>query len=164
MLDTSAHANSSATAPANGGVSRRQLVKAGVWAAPAVLLTTAVPAAAASVIGTVRVTRITSTVQNGRGNERIHTVTVTLSNSGASNAVGVSVNATTGANSGGVTGGPTAVTVPAGGTATATFTWTTAAHGGQSLSVTLPTSTATWTYTGAALTGLNGTSALDYTA
>jgi hypothetical protein len=163
MTDTSARAHSD-NAATTASVSRRQLVKAGAWAAPAIILTTAVPAATASVVGTVRVSRVASTVQNGRGNERIHTVTVTLTNSGSQNAVGVSVNATVGTASGTVTGGPTAVTIPAGGTATATFTWTTMSGGSQTFSVTLPTSTSTWTYTGAALTGLNGNTPLSYSA
>ncbi|WP_426323938.1 hypothetical protein [Microbacterium sp. E-13] len=48
MLNTSARAESADDARAKRGVSRRQLVKAGAWAAPAIVMTTAAPAHAAS--------------------------------------------------------------------------------------------------------------------
>ena len=53
--------------PERGGLSRRQLLTSGAWAAPAILLATAAPASAAS--GDIRVT-IDAIVGDGNGSDR----------------------------------------------------------------------------------------------
>jgi len=67
-------------------VSRRQLMKAGAWAAPAILLTTATPAASASGDRSVQIVSVTSNQTNPwnnlavevKNNNAVESVTVTI--------------------------------------------------------------------------------------
>lgn len=85
MLDTAQRPDLTSAGARARGLSRRQLLHAGVWAAPAVVLATAVPAAATSQ-GILKVTSITAATGTGTW-----TVAVTLqANEAATGAVSLS--------------------------------------------------------------------------
>ncbi|WP_442574747.1 hypothetical protein ACSBPH_13020 [Microbacterium sp. F51-2R] len=103
-----------ASAPKNG-VSRRQLVKAGVWAAPAVAVAIAAPASAVSVSGAT----LSGTQQAG---EAARTWNITLTVAGTTSPKSWSVQAITSGGPVAITGIPAAISAagPSNGVATLT--------------------------------------------
>lgn len=87
MTDDSVRAHAG-NAVAAGGLSRRQLVKAGAWAAPAIALTAAVPAASASVPTPTTKTAVVASITadaptKPRGSSHnAYSVTVAITNTG----------------------------------------------------------------------------------
>lgn len=160
MTDTFAHENAD-TAAVKGGVSRRQLVKAGAWAAPAIVLTTAVPAASASGTRSVQVLSLASG-QTGPWTD----ITVRVRNDNAVESATVTVSLTA---SGGITlVAPTTRTlvIPAGGTADFTgFGRVSTGNNGQGHTITATATVASGWSAGTALTvGIRGGRAIPYAA
>jgi hypothetical protein len=108
-------------------IDRRQLLKAGAWATPAVVLATAAPAHAASGV-TIQVANIQATATAGKGAEATYAGTVTVTND-TTKPVSVTVILTSADVAVAPTPAEQTVIVPAAGTESVSFTMGTANNG-----------------------------------